>query len=185
MADKERMVLGSGKLFIMLFTGEIPEDVVIETPDNKLGAISGGATVEYKPSFYEAKDDLGTVSKTVLTEEEATLKSGVITWNGKTLEKLCSTARVNDDTTKGKRTVKVGGVGNQNHKKYLIRFLHEDDADGDIRVTVVGNNEAGFAFAFSKDKETVVDVEFKAKPMDGEGTLIMYEEDIQKSGATE
>lgn len=33
----------------------------------------------------------------ITTEEEATLKSGIMTWCGKTLERLCSTARVTDD----------------------------------------------------------------------------------------
>ena len=43
---------------------------------------------------------------------------------------------------------------------------------------IVGQNEAGFTLAFAKDKETVVDAEFKASPMDSEGTLIHYEEEI-------
>ncbi|MGN2372006.1 hypothetical protein ACTFJW_18555, partial [Clostridium cagae] len=49
---------------------------------------------------------------------------------------------------------------------------------GDIRVSVVGKNEAGFSFSFAKDKETVIDAEFKAQPHDSEGTLINYKEDI-------
>ena len=59
----------------------------------------------------------------------------------------------------------------------MLHFVHEDAADGDIRVTIVGKNEAGFTLAFAKDKETVVDAEFKAKPHDSEGTLIVYEEE--------
>lgn len=62
----------------------------------------------------------------------------LLTWCAKTLEKLCATARVTE--TAKKRTVKIGGIKNQNHKKYLIRFLHEDSEDGDIRVTIVGRN---------------------------------------------
>jgi len=172
----EKIVLGSGKLFVMVFVDTIPTDAVLETEDNLLGLISGGASLDYKPKFYEAKDDLGLVSKTILTEEEATVKSGIMTWCGKTLTKLCATARVSE--VAGKRTVKIGGVNNQDGKKYAIRFLHEDAMDGDIRVTIVGNNQAGFSFKFAKDKETVVDAEFKAAPMDNEGTLIIFEEDI-------
>lgn len=67
------------------------------------------------------------------------------------------------------------------HKKYLLRFVHKDTQDGNIRVTIVGNNQAGFTIAFAKDSETVIDAEFKAQPMDKEGTLILYTEDIDKT----
>jgi hypothetical protein len=171
----ERIVLGSGLLYTMEFDGTIPTDAIIEVESNLLGFIQGGASLSYTPTFHEAKDDLGRVSKKKITEEEATLTSGVLTWNGNTLERLCSTARVTEET--GKRTVKIGGVGNYNGKKYLIRFLHKDEADGDIRVTIVGSNEAGFEMAFAKDAETVINAEFKAQPCDSEGTLIIFEEE--------
>lgn len=182
--DGERIVLGSGYLYISEFdskTKAIPTNEEIEKDENLLGLIQGGAEVTYKPSYYEAKDDMGKVSKTILTEEEATLKSGIMTWCGKTLEKLCETARVIEDKIKKIRTVKIGGVGNATGKKYVIHFVHKDETDGDIRVTIVGNNQAGFSFAFAKDKETVIDAEFKAAPQDKEGTLILYEEDMAET----
>ena len=182
--DGERIVLGSGYLYISEFdskTKAIPTNEEIEKDENLLGLIQGGAEVTYKPSYYEAKDDMGKVSKTILTEEEATLKSGIMTWCGKTLEKLCETARVNEDKVKKIRTVKIGGVGNATGKKYVIHFVHKDETDGDIRVTIVGNNQAGCSFAFAKDKETVIDAEFKAAPQDKEGTLILYEEDMAET----
>ena len=172
----EKIVLGSGKLYTMEFTGTLPTDLLFEVDENLLGAISGGASLEYKPKFVEAKDDLGTVSKIVLTEEEVTLKSGILTWCGKTIAKLCATARTTEEL--GKRTVKIGGIGNQDGKKYAIRFLYKDASDGDIRVTIVGNNQAGFTLAYVADKETVIDAEFKAQPLDAEGTLIIFEEEI-------
>ena len=165
--DKESIVLGSGDLYCTDFQGTneaIPDDTVIETEDNRLGHIKGGK-----------------VSKVIITEEEATLKSGIMTWCGTTLEKLCQTARVTEDKTKGIRTVKIGGIGNATGKKYLLRFVHKDTQDGNIRVTIVGNNQAGFTIAFAKDSETVIDAEFKAQPMDKEGTLILYTEDIDKT----
>ena len=172
----EKIVLGSGKLYIDVFSGTIPTDLLLEIESNLLGLIQGGATLEYKPKFYEATDDLGLVSKVILTEEEVTFKSGIMTWCGKTLEKLCATARVTEAA--GKRTVKIGGINNQDGKQYVIRFVHEDAMDGNIRVTIIGNNQAGFSFKFLKDKETIVDAEFKAMPLDTEGTKIIYEEDI-------
>lgn len=183
--NKESIVLGSGDFYCTDFEGtdkELPEDSVIETEENRLGHIKGGASVEYTPSFYEAKDDMGKVSKVIITEEEALLKSGIMTWCGTTLEKLCQTARVTEKD--GKRIVKIGGIGNATGKKYVLRFVHKDTEDGTIRVTIVGNNQAGFTIAFAKDSETVIDAEFKAQPMDKEGTLILYEEDMD-AAATE
>lgn len=175
--DSERIILGSGKLYCMLYTGEIPEDTVIETAENQLAHIKGGASLEYSATTYTAKDDLGVVSKTIVTEEDATLKAGLLTWCAKTLKKLCATARVTE--TAKKRTVKIGGIKNQTREKYLIRFLHEDDEDGNIRVTIVGKNEAGFSFTFAKDAESTIEPQFKAHPMDKEGTLIIFDEEIK------
>ena len=179
--NKESIVLGSGDLYCADFLGTdkaIPADEEIEKEENRLGHIKGGAEIEYKPEFYVAKDDMGKVSKVITTEEEVTLKSGIMTWCGTTIEKLCQTARVTEKN--GKRIVKVGGMGNATGKKYLLRFVHKDTEDGNIRITIVGNNQAGFVIAFAKDTETVIDAEFKAQPMDKEGTLILYEEDMDK-----
>ena len=179
--NKESIVLGSGDLYCTEFEGtdkELPTNEVLETEENRLGYIKGGAEIEYAPSFYEAKDDMGKVSKVIITEEEATFKSGIMTWCGTTLQKLCQTARVTEDKAKKKRIVKIGGIGNADGKRYVIHLVHKDPVDGDVRVTIVGNNQAGFTIAFAKDSETVIDAEFKAQPMDKEGTLILYEEDM-------
>ncbi len=172
----DKIVLGSGKLYIDEFTGTLPADAEIEAEGKLLGYIQGGATLNYTPTFYEAKDDLGIVSKKIITEEEAVLKSGVMTWNGTTLKKLTPTARVTEDKATKTRTVKIGGLGNNDGKKYVLHFVHEDKADGDIRITIVGSNEAGLELTFAKDKETVINAEFKAQPHDKDGTLILFKE---------
>ena len=177
-----RIVLGSGKIYMVEFSGSIPADNVIETDGNRFGAVKGGASIEYKPTFYTAKDDLGTVAKNRLTEEEATLKCGVMTLDGQAFKKVCSTARVTTDGSK--RVVKIGGAGNDDGKKYLIRFVHEDEEDGDIRLTIVGRNEAGFTMQFKQDEETVIDLEFTAHPHDTDGTLILYEEELVSDTTT-
>lgn len=176
MAKKDRVVLGSGKLYAVEFDGELPELDVIKTEENRLGYVQGGASVEYKPTFYEAKDDLGYVVEEIITEEEAVLKSGIMTFDGNGLAKLSDTARVTEDPDKGIRTLKIGGIGNMKRQSYVILFYHEDKIKGDIYVMIVGSNQAGFTLAFAKDKETVIDAEFKAKPQDKEGTLIKYVE---------
>ena len=182
MAAPERIILGSGYVHIGTFTkGQIipnPEEFCQDS--NKFAYISGGAELSYSSDFYEAKDDMGKVSKSRMTQEEATLKSGIMTFCGNTIEKLCETARVSSKTVENKdyTVVKIGGIGNANGKRYVICFHHDDKEDGDIWVMIVGNNQAGFSMAFAKDKETVVDAEFKAMPNDEDGTLIIYEEEV-------
>lgn len=184
MSDKKRdaevITLGSGDLMIKEYDGTtMPAYTDFDVATDLLGRIQGGATIEYSGEWYEAKDDTGKAVKTIITEEEALLKSGIITWNGKTLDKLCATARVTESD--GIRTVKIGGVGNNNGKSYALCFHHTDKADGDVWIVIRGVNQGGFSLAFAKDKETVIDAEFKCLPQDDEGTLIQYVEEI---GAT-
>ena len=104
-------------------------------------------------------------------------KSGILTWNADVLDKLCSTATVTSST--GKKTVKIGGVDNFDNQMYVIRFVHKDDIEGDIRVTVVGNNTAGFELQFQPDTETVLNAEFECVPGVGaKGVLVVFEETV-------
>lgn len=175
--DAEVITLGSGDLMIKEYSDVMPAYTDFDVTTNLLGRIQGGATLEYKGEWYEAKDDTGKAVKTIITEEEATLKSGIITWNGKTLTKLCSTARVTE--ADGIRTVKIGGVGNHDGKSYALCFHHTDKTDGDVWIVIRAVNQGGFSLAFAKDKETVIDAEFKCLPQDDEGTLIQYIEEIE------
>ena len=183
--DAEVITLGSGDLMIQEYADTMPLYSAFKAETDLLGRIQGGASLEYSGEWYEAKDDTGKVVKTIITDENAVFKSGVITWNGKTLEKLCSTARVTDDKTTGIRTVKIGGVGNHNGKSYALCFHHRDAQDGDVWLLIRGVNQAGFSIAFVKDKETVINAEFKCLPQDDEGTLIQYVEEIGKTGESE
>ncbi len=188
-AEAERIILGSGYIHVQTFAkGQaIPNPEDFCTDETLFAYIKGGATLEYAPEFYEAKDDMGNVAKAVVTSEEATLKSGIMTFTGNTLAKLCDTARVSEreSTVKGKkyRIVKVGGAENAKGAKYVICFHHIDKVDGDIYLMIIGQNQAGFSLSFAKDTETVVDAEFHALPMDDEGTLIVYTEEIVEASA--
>lgn len=174
--DAEVITLGSGDLMIKEYTDTMPSYTEFKAETDILGRIEGGATLEYSGEWYTAKDDTGKAVKTIVTEEEATLKSGIITWNGKTLEKLCSTARVTEEG--GIRTVKIGGTANNNGKSYALCFHHTDKVDGDIWLVVRAVNQGGFSLAFVKDEETVIDAEFTCLPQDNEGTLIQYIEEM-------
>ena len=178
----DKIVLGSGKLYIdsISATGgvyTIPADATIEADAKLLGYIQGGATLEYTPTFYTVKDDLGCVSRRYLTEEAVVFKTGILTWNYDVLDKLCSTATVTSGT--GEKTVKIGGIENYDNQMYVLRFVHEDSTEGDVRLTVVGNNTAGFELQFQPDTETVLNAEFECVPGVGAaGVLVVYNEKI-------
>lgn len=178
----ERIILGSGYIHLQTFEAgkEIPAAPEFCKDENRFGYISGGATLEYTIETSEAKDDMGKVSKVIVTSEEALLKAGVMTLDGNSIVVLCDTARV-EETEDGKyRKVKIGGIGNRKGAKYVICFHHVDPEDGDIWVMIVGQNQAGFTLSFAKEDATVVNVEFKALPnLDDEGTLIDYTEEIK------
>ncbi len=176
--DNKVITLGSGKLYVMEYSGTIPEDSTIEVDENLLGLIKGGANIAYTPEFATATDDLGLVKKQKILNEEVVLSTGLITWNGNTLAKLSATGRVTESN--GIRTTKIGGLGNDNGKSYVLHFVHEDAADGDVRATIVGKNTSGFTLPFATE-ETTVDAEFNALPNDSEGTLLILKEEIPAS----
>lgn len=176
--DAEVITIGSGDVYYEEFdeASGMPAITDICVDAKLLGRISGGATLEYKGTWYTAKDDTGKVEKTLITDEEVTFKTGIITWNGNTLKVLCATGRVTESG--GKRTVKIGGIGNANRKSYVIAFHHRDVVDGDIWLLLRGTNQGSISLAFAKDKETTVDAEFTAQAQDNDGTLITYIEEI-------
>lgn len=178
----ERIILGSGYIHLATFEkgAEIPEPQEFCTDENRYSYIKNGASLEYSNEVQEAKDDMGKVSKVIITEETATLKAGLMTLTGNTIDKLCDTARVSVSEDGKYRTTKIGGIGNRKGAKYVICFHHVDPEDGDIWVMIVGQNQAGFTLQFAPSDATVVDAEFKAMPnLDGEGTLIKFVEEIK------
>ncbi len=182
--ESKKIVLGSGEIYCMKYTGTIPEDSTLETEENRLGHVSGGATFKYSAESYEASDDLGKVKKIITTKENGTLSFGVCTFNGKTLSKLCKTARSTEEN--GHRKTKIGGLSVADETSFVFRFYHHDTVDGDVRLTVVGNNSADLEIAFQKETETVLNPEITAIPLDDEGTLAIYDEEIptlEESGA--
>lgn len=186
---KKKVTLGSGKLYMKEFLGTLPSTFKVllaemVKDENHAGWIKGGASIEYKPTMTTEKDDLGMVVKEILTDEEATFKSGLFTWNAETLAKLSSTARLStetdEETGKKYRILKVGGTGNDDGKQYVLLFVHEDPVEGNCYLAVVGRNTAGFTITFAADSATVIDAEFTCKPQDNDGTLIQYAEEYDE-----
>lgn len=176
----EQIVLGSGKLYVMAYTDEVPASTVIEQEANRLGYIKGGASLEYKPTELQIADDSGTFVRRYLTAEEVTFKSGVLTWNLDVLNKLCVASSYTDSS--GTRTLKLGGSGAREMKKFVVHFVHEKDATNTIKITLVGTPSNGFSLAFASDSETVIDAEFKAISQDKDGTQVVITESYTQEG---
>ena len=184
MSAPKEILLGSGHLYSMEYTNVLPEVEEICTEANRFSYIQGGATLEYKQTKYTAKDDLGYAQKTIMTDEGATLKTGLMTFNGESLSTLLDTARVSEDAV-DHRTTLIGGIGNAKDSRRVWCFHHPDPVDSDIYVTIVGSNEAGFSLAFTKEKESVIDAELTCLPSDDEGTLIRFTEKFKGVELTE
>lgn len=181
MADNKKrteknITLGSGKVYLVEYDGTLPAVDTICVDENLLGYIKGGATLTYTETTYEEKDDLGYVHKIITTDEEAKLKLGLITWNGNTLQKLADRCKTTEEGNR--RITKIGGAGNAQGKSYVVCFFHEDKADGNVWVEIVGRNTAGLTLAWSTGSGTSVEPEFTATPHDDEGTLIEFIEEI-------
>lgn len=173
------ITLGSGTFYLTEYTDTVPADMAavkaLCTEANRLGRTKGGAELTYTEETYEEKDDLGYVSKIITTSEEVLLKGGLLTWTGDTMAKLVDRSKA--ATEGGARVTKIGGAGNAKGKHYVVIFHHEDKADGDLYVVIVGRNTAGLTVTFAVDAGTVLEPEFKAKPQDKDGTLVaIYEE---------
>lgn len=172
--EREGIPVGSGYLYETTFDGtNIPEDDVLETEENRLGYIEKGATLNYKTTYKTFKDDMGRVGRTVLTDDEATLKLGLISWIYSKLEKILSTCRVTEKANG--RTLKIGGIANGDNKQHIFRFVHPDSLLGDVRLTIIGTNTAGLTLQYTKDGSTNVEPEITAEPCDDEGTLIILD----------
>lgn len=174
--DKKTITLGSGKIYLAEFDGEMPTHTELCVDTNLLGYVKSGAELTYTVETYEEKDDLGYVSKTIITSEEAILKCGIVTWNGTTIQSLVDRASVSEAT--GLRTTKIGGAGNAQGNSYAICFAYEDPTDGNVWVLIKGTNTAGLTMTFAVDAGTVLEPEFKAMPHDDDGTLIEFIEEI-------
>lgn len=173
----QNITLGSGKLYIAKFTAGSEFNLsTVAVASNQVGLIQGGASLEYKPTTYEVKDDMSVIYKRFITSEEATLKSGILTWDLAALDKIVGNKEY--EATNSMRTLKLGGNGAREMEQFAVVFVHEKTDGEEIRIGIVGTNEAGLNLSFAADKETVVDAEFKAVGSDANGTLVIIEEDI-------
>lgn len=172
----DKIPLGSADVFVVKWTGEIPDNAALEVESNMIGRTKNGVTVNYAAEWYNVKSDDGKARRRKLVGEEASIAYGNITWNGETIRKLAATAR-STQISDGTRKTKIGGIENDKEEKYLIRVLHRDKVAGNIRVTAVGVNTGGVGFGFLPNSESLVNAQFECDTIDDEGTLLIYEEE--------
>lgn len=176
--NSDEIILGSGDLYLMKFTGEIPEDAAIETDANRAGNIKGGATLEYSMESQTVQDDKGRVKKTIITQETVLFKTGLITWVKQYIQALVQTARVDETTKAGHRVFKLGGLANLSKDKWLWRFVHTRDDGRKLRVTVTGKNTGTISLAFQPEDATTCDAEITADTLDKSGTLVILDDEM-------
>lgn len=179
--NSDEIVLGSGDLYLVEYNGTIPEDSVLEADENRAGNIKSGAVLEYTVSSLSVEDDKGRVKKTILTKEDVKLKTGMITWVENWFKALIPTARVDTKTKANHRIIKLGGLANQGHSKWLYRFVHTRDDGRKLRITVTGKNVGTISLKFDVENPTTVDAEIAAEGLDGEGTLVIYDDELTKA----
>ena len=157
------ITLGSGRIYIVEYASDtIPADNVIETDANQFGYTKGGATLSYQTEYTDIEDDNGDVKESFLKTDKATFKCGAFMGKATDIVKICPTAT--STTTNGVTTIKIGGVSNDNNKKYVVRFKHKTD---DLRVTIVGKNTDGFELSFSADDAVTLEPTFTCSAMAG------------------
>ena len=174
MATKD-MLLGSGDLYIVEYTGgAIPENATIEVAGNMIGGIKGGATVSYTPTIYSVSDDMRRMKKSLITAEEATFKTGYLSFDLGEIAKIALGSSLQQETyASNKSTLSVGG--GQTITEYLLRFVHTMGNGKKVRITMIGTPVSGFELAFSPENESVINAEFSAVPMNAQGHLFTIE----------
>lgn len=167
MANTENIMLGSGKLYIAELDegGAIPTNLF--TDINCVGDIKGGAELSYKPEITEIKNDFDEVRKAFIKSEEVILKSGILTWDLATMEKLAIGATYNSS----KKELTIGGKTSV--KQYAIGFEHSEDIH--VQVTLKGYNQSGFTLKFDPENPSTIDAEFKAIKQ-SDKTLVLIKE---------
>jgi hypothetical protein len=138
---------------------------------NRYGETKNGATLSYSAESTEVSSDLGRVKKRKITAESASLGWGNISIGKGEITPLVSTART-EKTKSGKEVLVLGGLDNDNGKRYLAGFRQIDKTDGDIYVVVTGKNTAELSMAFTTSDSTILNPSFSAEAMGNSGSLV-------------
>ncbi len=164
------MVMGSGRLYAALVTSSnstIPTLSTLVTADNNVGHIKSGFTCSYTVDTVTEEDDLGEVSKTVITKKTSTAKCGLVTWNGTTVKKFVKGTTVSEDTTAHTRTTDIGG-NTTDDDEYWFAFVPED-TDRIDGIIFKGSPVGGWNAVFESGTSSKLEPEIAVVPFDENG----------------
>lgn len=181
--EEKVITIGSATGYLKEFSGTLPEISEICQDEYRIGHTKNGASVKYEQTVTEVTDDLGEIKKTIVSDEKATMQLGLFGWNGNTLTKIISTAEITSESD-GKRVTEIGGIMNDNRKRYVLCLYHHDEEDGDCWWMGVGKNTEGLELAYSQTDGTVAQPTFTCEPYNTSGRLLKYIEEIGEDGGS-
>ena len=179
-AENQHVIMGAGEWFVKPYeSGEVNcKEICVD--DNYAGETQGGATLDYTITPYVIEDDNGRLRKRFMVKGAAKMKTGLLTVDVKAIANLMSVGKVEDSQDGTKRTLKLGG-GNAQLKRFVVVFRYPKDKEKGLYIYVgmVATNTAPLSLAFTKDKETVMDLEYEADTNGVDDTILVIEEDLQ------
>lgn len=179
-SSSQPVIMGAGDWFVMPYeSGEVDcEAVCVEA--NYAGETMGGATVEYTPTTYTIEDDRGKLRRTFMVKADAKMKTGLLTLDVNAIGSLMSVGVLSTSTDGKKKILKLGG-GRAELKRFVVVFRYPKDEEKGLYIYVgmVATNTSPLSLAFTKDKETVQDLEYTADTNGVDDTILVIEEDIE------
>ncbi len=183
--ETQKVVLGAGKWYVTPWTKGVIDFKTLCVDDNLIGYTSGGATVTYTPETYTIEDDLGMVKRTFQTKGSAEMKTGLLTWNVKSVSELLSSGKLTEKaattSANGEYKLELSG-GKESLKQFCVAFVYEDDSTGlKMYFGMVSSNTSAISMAFAKDKETTLDLTFTGESNGVDDTILTIVEETAKT----
>lgn len=179
-AENQQVIMGAGDWFVKEYeSGEVDCEAVC-VDENYAGETQGGATVEYTPTTYTIEDDRGKLRRTFMVKADAKMKTGLLTIDVKSIGSLMSVGVLTVNNEANKRILKLGG-GRAELKRFIVVFRYPKDEEKGLYIYVgmVATNTSPLTLAFTRDKETVQDLEYTADTNGVDDTILVIEEDIE------
>lgn len=183
-ANKERIVLGGCKHYIAEHDGKSAlEDLKTYcTDENLIGWTQGGTTVNFSYETKTIEDDVGMVRKVFKTKGEASIQTGLLTFDLPAIAAMLSVGKFTAGaagTTPGKLSL---SGGTEELKSYVVVAEYTDKTNGhNLRVGMVATNTEALELVFDRENETVPSITFSATSNGVDDEIVVFEEDIPQS----
>lgn len=170
--NTETVTLGACDIYLADYstTDDFDLEEMVKTEGNYFGNTQGGTTFEFTPTIYTVEDDRGRVRKSFQTKSDATLKTGLLTFDLASLSRTLSVGTYT--TTTGKKKLELPG-GKATLKQKAVVAKYTDDETGDVTlIGIVATNTGALSMAYAKDKETVPELTFTAQSNGKDDVLV-------------